>query len=67
MNPTVFWTIDTVMVVLCRAAVVIPVFWVRPADGATFDRIRTANAEFDTEDSSFYAGGEVEITFVAGA
>ncbi|MCC7176591.1 MAG: LPS export ABC transporter periplasmic protein LptC [Bryobacterales bacterium] len=32
------------------------------ADGATFDRIRTANAEFDTEDSSFYAGGEVEIT-----
>lgn len=40
MNPTVFWTIATVMVVLCTAAVVIPVFWVRPAEGATFDKRR---------------------------
>ena len=31
-------------------------------DGATFDRVQTATAEFDTEDGRFYADGEVEIT-----
>ena len=31
-------------------------------DGATFDHVQTATAEFDTENGDFYADGEVEIT-----
>ena len=32
------------------------------ADGSTFDRFKTAGAEFDTEQATLYADGEVEVT-----
>ncbi len=40
MSPAVFWTIATVMVVLAAAAVVVPMFWLRGADGGEFARRR---------------------------
>ena len=40
MTTAVFWTVATVMVVLSSAAVVVPIFWVRPAEGAAFGRRR---------------------------